>query len=366
MSPMLPKLFFLHFEGTSFVAERERRHDRRLPLRLPLAGERRRGVCPFRRRRAGPTRIRARPRPVRELLRGCARARPHRRPLRHVDREPGLDCVPPGTRLRDRPCRRGLRRSRRGSRPLREAAHVGLPLRSRRRRIVTICLLCRQRDVRPSRIPSCHGQGRGSVRVHRLRYDGRSLARPVPWLRRLRHARRGAHRSRQRAEDGSAAKPPQRLGDVESDEKARIPTGVAELDRVLGGGIVPASLVLVGGEPGVGKSTLLLSALASVSRDGRRALLVHGRGVRRPGQAARCPPGRLGRRRDPRRDRAGDGVRDDRAGASGGLCDRLGPDAQLVRRSVRHPARLPRSGRRRHGSCVPPRSTASPRSSSGT
>ena len=58
-------------------------------------------------------------------------------------------------------------------------------------------------------------------------------------------------------------------------EAARISTGVPELDRVLGGGLVPASLVLVGGEPGVGKSTLLLMALAAMSRD-RRALLVTG------------------------------------------------------------------------------------------
>jgi DNA repair protein RadA/Sms len=50
---------------------------------------------------------------------------------------------------------------------------------------------------------------------------------------------------------------------------------VPELDRVLGGGLVPASLVLLGGEPGVGKSTLLLSALAAMSKD-RRALLVTG------------------------------------------------------------------------------------------
>src|SRR5919201_118592 len=67
-----------------------------------------------------------------------------------------------------------------------------------------------------------------------------------------------------------------RLVDVEVEEAERIPTGVPELDRVLGGGIVPASLVLVGGEPGVGKSTLLLTALAAVSRGGQRALLVTG------------------------------------------------------------------------------------------
>ncbi len=56
------------------------------------------------------------------------------------------------------------------------------------------------------------------------------------------------------------ARPLLRLVDVEADEADRIPTGIGELDRVLGGGLVPASLVLVGGEPGIGKSTLLLSA----------------------------------------------------------------------------------------------------------
>jgi DNA repair protein RadA/Sms len=77
------------------------------------------------------------------------------------------------------------------------------------------------------------------------------------------------------AATAAAARPLLRLVDVEVAEAERIPTGVAELDRVLGGGLVPASLVLVGGEPGVGKSTLLLSALAAMSRD-RRALLVTG------------------------------------------------------------------------------------------
>jgi DNA repair protein RadA/Sms len=78
------------------------------------------------------------------------------------------------------------------------------------------------------------------------------------------------------AHRGSAApKPILRLVDVSAEEAARITTGVPELDRVLGGGLVPASLVLVGGEPGVGKSTLLLSALAAISKE-RRALLVTG------------------------------------------------------------------------------------------
>jgi DNA repair protein RadA/Sms len=73
-----------------------------------------------------------------------------------------------------------------------------------------------------------------------------------------------------------AAVAPVPLGEVSAAEADRISTGVPELDRVLGGGLVPASLVLVGGEPGVGKSTLLLSALGAVSRAGRRALLVTG------------------------------------------------------------------------------------------
>ena len=70
-------------------------------------------------------------------------------------------------------------------------------------------------------------------------------------------------------------KPLLRLVDVDAAEAERVSTGVPELDRVLGGGLVPGSLVLLGGEPGVGKSTLLLSALATISRD-RRALLVTG------------------------------------------------------------------------------------------
>jgi DNA repair protein RadA/Sms len=72
------------------------------------------------------------------------------------------------------------------------------------------------------------------------------------------------------------AKPLQRLAEVNAADADRISTGVPELDRVLGGGIVPASLVLVGGEPGVGKSTLLLTALGAISSQGRRAVLVTG------------------------------------------------------------------------------------------
>jgi DNA repair protein RadA/Sms len=74
----------------------------------------------------------------------------------------------------------------------------------------------------------------------------------------------------------SSARRPERLGDVRVEAAARFSTGVAELDRVLGGGLVPASLVLLGGEPGIGKSTLLLTALGSMARAGRATLLVTG------------------------------------------------------------------------------------------
>ena len=58
---------------------------------------------------------------------------------------------------------------------------------------------------------------------------------------------------------------PVALADVPPLEVPRISTGIVELDRVLGGGVVPGSAILLGGEPGIGKSTLLLQALASLA-----------------------------------------------------------------------------------------------------
>jgi DNA repair protein RadA/Sms len=74
---------------------------------------------------------------------------------------------------------------------------------------------------------------------------------------------------------GATARTPLRLVEVQVEEATRIPTGVPELDRVLGGGLVPASVVLLGGEPGIGKSTLLLMALRAIG-ESRSALLVTG------------------------------------------------------------------------------------------
>ncbi len=57
------------------------------------------------------------------------------------------------------------------------------------------------------------------------------------------------------------------LSDVEAAEDARIATGIGEFDRVLGGGLVPGAVVLIGGDPGIGKSTLLLQALCAMSAE---------------------------------------------------------------------------------------------------
>src|SRR5206468_10833788 len=64
------------------------------------------------------------------------------------------------------------------------------------------------------------------------------------------------------------------MADVDLGEWSTRPTGIGELDRVLGGGLVPGSVTLLGGEPGIGKSTLVLQALATLAASGARCLLV--------------------------------------------------------------------------------------------
>jgi len=64
----------------------------------------------------------------------------------------------------------------------------------------------------------------------------------------------------------AAAAGPQLYAEIDTVVAERITTGVAEFDRVLGGGVVPGSLVLLGGEPGIGKSTLLLQAAAHFAK----------------------------------------------------------------------------------------------------
>jgi DNA repair protein RadA/Sms len=68
---------------------------------------------------------------------------------------------------------------------------------------------------------------------------------------------------------------PKRLSDIEGDSEARIPVPIKEFSRVLGGGVVPGSIVLIGGDPGIGKSTLMLQMTMQMA-DGNTVLYVSG------------------------------------------------------------------------------------------
>ncbi len=69
---------------------------------------------------------------------------------------------------------------------------------------------------------------------------------------------------------------PKALSEISLSEEDRVCTGIGELDRVLGGGIVPGSMILVGGDPGIGKSTLLLQACRELSARGQAVLYISG------------------------------------------------------------------------------------------
>ena len=73
-----------------------------------------------------------------------------------------------------------------------------------------------------------------------------------------------------------AASEPVKLSGIQSGEESRTSSGSVELDRVLGGGIVSGSLVLVGGDPGIGKSTLLLQVCKNLTQGGKRVLYISG------------------------------------------------------------------------------------------
>ncbi|MDX6719581.1 MAG: hypothetical protein QOJ63_1835 [Solirubrobacteraceae bacterium] len=83
-------------------------------------------------------------------------------------------------------------------------------------------------------------------------------------------------RGRGGARAGVAPGRPVRLADVSTTRVPRLQTAIGELDRVLGGGLVPGSLVLLGGSPGIGKSTLTNMALGNLAAAGRRTLYVSG------------------------------------------------------------------------------------------
>ena len=89
-----------------------------------------------------------------------------------------------------------------------------------------------------------------------------------------RQPNRAASASAARAVAGAVAVVP--IGEVESAEAARLSSGIGEVDRVLGGGFVPGSIALFGGDPGIGKSTLLLQLAARLARAGHSVLYVTG------------------------------------------------------------------------------------------
>ena len=74
----------------------------------------------------------------------------------------------------------------------------------------------------------------------------------------------------------AAGRKPVHLTEISTGKEERIPTGIGELDRVLGGGIVPGSLTLGGGDPGIGKSTLLLQVCRMLSTAGHQVLYISG------------------------------------------------------------------------------------------
>ena len=79
-----------------------------------------------------------------------------------------------------------------------------------------------------------------------------------------------------RRNTAAGASAPTKINEIETQEECRHETGIKELDRVLGGGIVPGSLILVGGDPGIGKTTLLLQTCQLLAAKERKVLYVSG------------------------------------------------------------------------------------------
>ena len=112
---------------------------------------------------------------------------------------------------------------------------------------------------------------RPQLHLPELRRRLRPLAGQVRGLRRVEHDRRGRRRRsaapvpgarrRARAASSRSSRCPAR-----PQEAPRLPSGIAELDRVTGGGFVRGSVLLIGGDPGIGKSTLLIQAAAALAR----------------------------------------------------------------------------------------------------
>jgi DNA repair protein RadA/Sms len=125
---------------------------------------------------------------------------------------------------------------------------------------IHVCSACGHES--PRWAGQCPGCGEWNTLVEQVR-------RPSPAAR-----GRGGGQGGARPGGGGAGVKPVALRDVAAVERARLSTGIGELDNVLGGGIVPGSLVLLGGSPGIGKSTLTTMVLANLHEAGRRTLYV--------------------------------------------------------------------------------------------
>ena len=138
-----------------------------------------------------------------------------------------------------------------------------------------------------------HGKKSAALCLPGLWLGRRQMGRALRQLRRMECHGRG-DRGRAAVRQGAALPKGKagRLVPLKGDEPPlqRIESGIAELDRVTGGGLVPGSAVLIGGDPGIGKSTLLMQALAALARAGRRRLYLRrggGRADQAPRRAAR-------------------------------------------------------------------------------
>ena len=109
-------------------------------------------------------------------------------------------------------------------------------------------------------------------------------------------SRTAAAGSKIMAEKGNRPVP---IDTVELVDEERVSTGIGEFDRVLGGGLVAGTLVLIGGDPGIGKSTLMLQALHGLASSGQQGALCFRGGVRaaaapaQPAAGNRCRPDML-------------------------------------------------------------------------
>jgi DNA repair protein RadA/Sms len=122
---------------------------------------------------------------------------------------------------------------------------------------IHVCSACGHES--PRWAGQCPGCGEWNTLIEQVR-------RPAPG--------RGAGPGGGRSSGRGPGVKPVALRDVAAVERARLSTGIGELDNVLGGGIVPGSLVLLGGSPGIGKSTLTTMVLANLHEAGRRTLYV--------------------------------------------------------------------------------------------